>query len=281
MALAKTVEQGASLGNFPLFPHAGCPGNDYRNCAYNQTQRQTPRKTGSAHAYPGYFSVGLATGINTEMTVTNHTAIYRFTFPKSLPNNETIAPLILLDLIDLPQSRMYGTAAVNSTTGRITASGLFNPSFGVGTYTSYVCVDFQGSKINDTGIYAHSVPTHSLKNVTSLSLDNPAGAWVQFHAPANEQILARAGVSLISIDKACQNAETEIPTFDFNGILTAAENAWKEKLSVVSIDGTGVADTLQATFWSGIYRAMISPQDYTGENPLWVSSEPYYDSYYW
>jgi hypothetical protein len=26
---------------------------------------------------------------------------------------------------------------------------------------------------------------------------------------------------------------------------------------------------------------MISPQDYTGENPLWNSTEPYYDSYYW
>lgn len=39
-------------------------------------------------------------------------------------------------------------------------------------------------------------------------------------------------------------------------------------------------DDLQTIFWSGVYRAMISPQDYTGENPLWESDEPYYDSYY-
>lgn len=26
---------------------------------------------------------------------------------------------------------------------------------------------------------------------------------------------------------------------------------------------------------------MINPQDYTGENPLWQSSEPYFDSFYW
>lgn len=26
---------------------------------------------------------------------------------------------------------------------------------------------------------------------------------------------------------------------------------------------------------------MINPQDYTGENPLWESSEPYFDSFYW
>lgn len=28
-------------------------------------------------------------------------------------------------------------------------------------------------------------------------------------------------------------------------------------------------------FFSGIYRTMVSPQDYTGENPLWQSDEPY------
>lgn len=26
---------------------------------------------------------------------------------------------------------------------------------------------------------------------------------------------------------------------------------------------------------------MINPQDYTGENPLWNSDEPYFDSFYW
>ena len=39
-------------------------------------------------------------------------------------------------------------------------------------------------------------------------------------------------------------------------------------------------EMLQTVFWSGAYRSMISPQDYTGENPLWKSDEPYYDSFY-
>lgn len=26
---------------------------------------------------------------------------------------------------------------------------------------------------------------------------------------------------------------------------------------------------------------MVNPQDYTGENPLWKSAEPYFDSFYW
>ncbi|TEA20296.1 putative secreted glycosidase [Colletotrichum sidae] len=34
------------------------------------------------------------------------------------------------------------------------------------------------------------------------------------------------------------------------------------------------------SFWSGLYRNMISPQNYTGENPYWDSGVPYFDSYY-
>ena len=69
--------------------------------------------------------------------------------------------------------------------------------------------------------------------------------------------------------------------FDFDMTLKSAQSAWNNKLGVISVKAQGVSDELQTVFWSGVYRANISPQDYTGENPLWQSSEPYYDSYYW
>jgi hypothetical protein len=49
----------------------------------------------------------------------------------------------------------------------------------------------------------------------------------------------------------------------------------------ITVDAEGVSSELRTVFWSGVYRTMISPQDYTGENPLWDSDEPYYDSFYW
>lgn len=58
-------------------------------------------------------------------------------------------------------------------------------------------------------------------------------------------------MSFISTEKACQNAESEIPDYDFEAVHTAAEDAWREKLEVVSIDPTGVNQSLQKTFWSG------------------------------
>lgn len=60
------------------------------------------------------------------MTVTNHTALYRVTFPSNssttTQQNQTAlpySPLILFDLTDLPESRINGSIEVDGATGRI------------------------------------------------------------------------------------------------------------------------------------------------------------------
>lgn len=284
------MSQAPSLGNFPIFPQIGCRGDDINNCFFAKANRASKRINGSVEAYPGYFAVSLNTSIHTEMTVTNHTAIYRINFPANLTSpcaNSTAlpySPLILVDLTDLPESRINGSAEVDSTTGRVTGNGTFNPSFGLGTYDLHFCADFSGAAIRDTGVFMNNRAGSVSKSVRITPNGNepliPAGAWTQFHTPENNQILVRVGVSFISVAQACRNAETEIPDFNFNKTLEDAKNAWRDKLSVIEVDATGVSDMLQTVFWSGAYRSMISPQDYTGENPLWKSNEPYYDSFY-
>jgi hypothetical protein len=49
----------------------------------------------------------------------------------------------------------------------------------------------------------------------------------------------------------------------------------------IRVSRNGVKDSVLTNFYSGIYRTMVNPQNYTGENPLWKSSEPYFDSFYW
>lgn len=225
------------------------------------------------------------------MTVTNHTALYRFSFPNTpTEGNATLSPLILADLIDLPHSRINGSVSVDANTGRISGTGSFNPSFGIGSYTLHFCADFHGAAVRDTGVFMNNRAGTEPKNLSVVQdgVNNspeilPAGAWTRFHAPngSDNAILARVGVSFISVDQACHNAESEIPGFDFEAVHTAAREAWTDTLGVVEVTpGPGVNSSLQTVFWSGLYRASLSPQDYTGENPLWNSTEPYYDSFY-
>nr|OQO21230.1 hypothetical protein B0A51_09314 [Rachicladosporium sp. CCFEE 5018] len=277
-----------SLGNFPLFPQSGCPDDELDNCLFTKVDRATPRINGTVEAHPGYFAIGMASKVRTEMTVTNHTGLYRFTFPEQpSERNTTLSPLILADLTDLPDPGINGSISVDEGTGRISGSGSFSPSFGIGSYTAYFCADFSGAKVRDTGVFMNNRAGTEPKNLT-VTADGinispeilPAGAWTRFHAPEGCEILARVGVSFISVAQGCSSAEKEIPSFDFDATHTAAQNAWVDSLSVVSVKPGGVKDSIRTIFCSGLYRASLSPQDYTGENPLWNSTEPYYDSCY-
>nr|POF16420.1 putative secreted glycosidase [Quercus suber] len=269
---------------------AGCPDDEVDTCVFSKTARAVAHTNGSVEAHPGYFALELATNIKAEMTVTNHTALYRFTFPTTpLESNATLSPLILADLTDLPNTRINGSVSVHSKTGRITGSGVFSPSFGIGNYALHFCADFSGASIRDTGVFMNNRAGTAPKNLSVVQdgVNNspeilPAGAWTRFHAPkTGRQIVARVGVSFIGVERACSNAENEIPNFDFESVHTAAERAWTDSLGVIEVTpGNGVDSNFQKIFWSGAYRASLSPQDYSGENPLWISDQPYYDSYY-
>ncbi|KAI2625806.1 glycoside hydrolase family 92 protein [Hypoxylon sp. NC1633] len=281
----------SSLGNFPIFAYPGCVNDDVNGCVFPKRQRQVEIVDGSVSARPGYFTIGLKSGVKAEITAANRTALYNFTFFSNATGNATtgapLSPLFIVDLTDLPDTRLDGNASVDPNTGRMTGSGTFQPSFGTGSYTLHFCADFlQGNSIRDTGVFVNTRAGSEPKTVV-MGHDNnspplPGGTYTWFNeVEEGATITVRVGLSFMSVDQACTTAETEIPDFSFEKTLATAEEIWSDKLSVLSIDTTGFTDTdLQVIFWSGVYRAMLSPQDYTGENYLWESDEPYYDSWY-
>lgn len=273
--------QTISLGNFPIFPQY-CSNNNISECKFDKFQRRVPR--GDYDAAPGYFDITLSDGIRGEATVTAHTALYRFSFPKNLTSAGKVNnPVITLDLNDLAGTRIGNAAVeVNPQSGRIEGSGTFRPSFGIGTYEMHFCTDFRGD-ILDTGIWNSSGPFSAEADRGNLGFSGftPGGAFTRFGVDnINNPILVRVGLSFISTDQACQNAESEMPNFEFEKARHAAEIEWQKKLGVVTIALGGVDPDLETIFWSGFYRTMLSPQDYTNENPLWDSTEPYFDSFY-
>lgn len=277
-----------SLGNFPLFPQI-CPDDaDVNSCSFRIGDRKVPYVDGSVDARPGYFSVQLATGIRAEMTVGEKTALYRFTFADGGSGSGTNGthPLLMLDLTDLWQSRQNASISVDADTGRMTGNGTFLPSFGAGSYELFFCVDFFGADIYETGVWVNNRAGSEPKEIFVTRGFNlfylEAGGFVRFSNPTDGQVLARMGMSFISTAQACSNAENDIPNPDrnFDTLFGGAQNAWRDKLSPVSVIPGGADDNLQTSFWSGLYRAMMSPQNYTGENPKWDSGIPYFDSYY-
>ncbi|KAF9632850.1 putative Alpha-12-mannosidase [Lasiodiplodia theobromae] len=274
-----------SLGLFALFPYTNCRGDEIDNCVFPKKARRTPYQNGSLQASPGYFSLTLNSGVQVEMTSAAHTNLFRFSFPSTGTDGNAPSPLILLDLTDLSDSRQdNATIAVDADTGRMTGNARFLPSFGQGNYVAYFCADFQGAAVRDNGIFANSRASADVKNLTiSRSINGyplPGGGFVRFANPGGNAVVARVGVSLISEQQACSNAESEIPDYDFEGTRSAAVDEWRQKLSPVRVSTENVDRDFLVNFYSGIYRTMVNPQDYTGENPLWKSDEPYFDSFY-
>ncbi|KAK4146043.1 glycoside hydrolase [Dichotomopilus funicola] len=275
-----------SLGNFALFAYTNCPGGEINRCAFPKKARaKSGRFTNtSVSAKPGTFGITLDNGIRAEMTTTHHTSLFSFTFPSVDADQEPAQPLILQDLTDLSDSRQdNATVRVDPDTGRITGSARFLPSFGTGSYVLHFCTDFRGAEIADAGIFADSRASAEVHRLTvSRSINGyplPGGAFVRFNSAA-EPILARTATSFISVERACEHAEREIPDFDFAAVSEAATDLWREKMSPIRVSPDKVDGSMLTNFYSGIYRTMVNPQNYTGENPLWASDEPYFDSFY-
>lgn len=272
-----------SMGNVPIFPGFSSDGLDRGQ--FRLGDRKLRYKNGSVRAAPGRFSLELENGVQAEMTVSQHAALYRFRFPDAARGER---PHILLDLTDLSRSRQNASVSVDERSGRMVGNGTFLPSFGAGSYALHFCVDFFGADVVDTGVWVNSragtEPKHLFLTRGFNLFYLEGGAFARFASGGpNVTVTARVGISFKSADQACRSAEAEIPhpLGDFDGLVKTAQDEWRRKLSPIAIKSGGAPRHLTTSFWSGVYRTMISPQNYTGENPYWDEQRPYFDSFYW
>jgi predicted alpha-1,2-mannosidase len=250
------------------------------------------------HAEVGYYSVKLGgSGIRAEVTTARRTPVYRFTYP---PTGERT---LLIDVGHLlmrrhesphryPESQVVYSAEVEVLSPTEVA-GMQASVMGWNIQTTPMKVYFY--LVTDTSAASAGVwqdgkgvqpgaKTASYKMPFTMStLPKPpapivsTGAFLTF-AAGEKPVMAKIGISFVSVEQAKKNATTEVANFDFEGTRKAVVKAWDEELATVKIEG-GTQDERQQ-FATGLYHSMLMPVDRTGENPLWQSTRPYYDDFY-
>ena len=85
-----------------------------------------------------------------------------------------------------------------------------------------------------------------------------SGALFSFE-PQNEPIILRVGVSFVSAEQACSNAEAEVGGATFEDILDRSKALWNEKLAKIEIDVVGTDSNVTEMFYSSLYRASLTP----------------------
>jgi putative alpha-1,2-mannosidase len=143
-------------------------------------------------------------------------------------------------------------------------------------YTTYACYDFTppsnlsnstSQTLAQSGTYQSvslDAPTNISvsSNISALSFPGTptpspvqAGGLLSFSFPANTSarvVLARFGVSFISMDQACSNAENEIPAWDFDSVMNASVAKWENVLSRVEIDTKKENSTIVELLYSSV-----------------------------
>ncbi|TFY80901.1 hypothetical protein EWM64_g3111 [Hericium alpestre] len=283
---------GSSLGtygNFEIMPLL-CPGG-FDTCTTKLAARERLRKNFTDNASPGYFSLTLDNDIKMEATTTRRAGLERFTFPK-----KSGTPYFTLDLAnDLPASFAGGTMDINPKAGRITIGGHWGSSFGPGEflYQAFACYDLLNNgnqSLKEYGVWTGDPYGLDAKgiSITHLNLTKnligeayESGALFSF-AGEPEEVMIRVGISFVSVDQACSNAETEIGTTSFEDILSQSKALWNERLSKIEIDVPNTPPNVTELLYSSLYRAALTPNNATEETQGVFANTTsfYFDSLY-
>jgi predicted alpha-1,2-mannosidase len=261
---------GAKYGNILVMPTTG---------SLSPLDAQSPRA--DEHASAGLYSVTLARyDVGVEITAARRSAIYRIRFPGGAPAN------LLFDVTHCLRSgaRQGESQSLSSAEVRILSPTEISGSTTIvgGWNKQPVPYTVYFYAVTDTAAVASGTWLNGQLNNGSKSVhadaSSNAGAWLSFRPSGDRPVLMKIGISFLGVQQARKNLLAEIPHFDFEAIHTAAVAAWDHALSKVELKGETPEQA--QIFYTALYHAMLMPTDRTGENPLWTSSEPYYDDYY-
>ena len=198
-------------------------------------------------AQPHYYSVKFQNGMKTEITPTDHAAMFRFTFTGDTSN-------LVFD-----NANNDGGLTLNE--GDNSLSGYTDTMSGnsVGAKRMFVYATFDQ-------------PVTGGGKLTGGGGNNVTG-YMKFDTSGSKVVTMRIATSLISVEQAKKNLGLEISADDtFDSVKNRAQAQWDKVLGVITVEGAN-EDQL-TTLYSNLYRLNLYPNsgyENTGSasSPVW------------
>ena len=200
-------------------------------------------------ARPDIYGVEFDNGIRTEVTATDHGAIYRFEFAED-------ASSVLIDqLVDSSKLSISGDTVTGWVDG---GSGW------PGRTRMYVYGTFDRQP-SDAG-------------ATTRGDRNATARFAAFDTSTDRTVELRLSSSFISQEQAQKNHGFELEGVSFEQAHAAVRDAWNDRLSVVH-DVKGATDTQLVTLYSSLYRLNLYPNSQfentgTATEPVYKYASP-------
>jgi putative alpha-1,2-mannosidase len=102
-------------------------------------------------------------------------------------------------------------------------------------------------------------------NLSINLIGTPYQSGALFSYDGNPEVVnIRVGVSFVSVDQACSNAESEVGSSSFEDIVNKSKALWQEKLSKIEIDVTNTPANITEMLYSSLYRSSLTPVSAAG-----------------
>ena len=185
-------------------------------------------------AEPGYYSVILKnSGIKAEFTVTERAGLHRYSFPEAGENN-----LIINLGFAINWDRPYQTSV-----------SLVDSLLVTGTRLSH------GWAADQHVFFAVRFSSPVSKAVIANA--GGEGRTVGSFTFNEKKVLAKVGISSVSIENAIANLDSSLPGWDFESVRQSASDAWEKELSKIRIKSDD--HDRKVVFYTSLYHTMIAP----------------------
>jgi predicted alpha-1,2-mannosidase len=201
---------------------------------------------------PGYYAVALQRyGINVELTATERVGFHRYTFP------QTEEAHIVIDL----KEGIGWDGPVETHLEYVNDSTIAGYRYSKGWA--------EDQRIFFTAVF--SIPVQKLtlaEDETVLPGASSTGqrtkGVITFAAKKGEQVLVKVGISPVSMQNALLNIQREIPHWNFDRVVSEADQTWNKALNTVQVSADN--ESRLRTFYTALYHTMIAPSIFNDVN---------------
>lgn len=217
----------------------------------SQTPHATPlyKPTRFSHeqetAKAGYYQVYLPDeDVNVELTATTYTGVHRYTY-----GDKAKESVLLIDLIHTLDTDEHIYTSTLKQISETEVVGMRNTRGWVDQQQVYFVAQF-------------STPVRLLKIENKIEKTDVAdyGERAVLSFGQEKEVVVKVGLSLVSIENARANLLHDIKDgkFDFDAVRAAAEQKWRDALSVITIEKGGT-EVERTNFYTALYHTMLAP----------------------
>lgn len=221
------------LGDVLLFPFSHRGMKEFKSAFRKENE----------HARPGYYRVLMDdSGVDAEVTATEHTAFYRFKYSGN--HARLLVNMQSGDVNTEKDLRTHVLEASLSMPDKQTIEGSLRVKRWTERQVFFVIKTSRSFRVDSI--------------LPPLEGEKAKKIVLSFDSLPDRELLVKVALSSVSVEGARASIEKENPAWQFEAVSHEAENKWQDLLGRASVEG---ADSSKTMFYTSLYRAYIQPNN--------------------